>query len=440
MLPDIASQPWSGPDFQPEEQAERVSDALRGLPYTSDENIALHPVVVSTEEHDSHYSVVSRFTRLLERTCWEDGTTPYDLLNRLGAAPERHRLLTDSPRERDWAACMSRTDAVVSGGVLRVLECNIGGAIGGPPHIQTMTECHRDAFRGPQGAPLYDAPEPFAARHALYARAGSESADGPPGVALLGSMRDPDYPGRRFFDLEVDYLRSRGMAADFVEPEQLLGPDGGLRHTVVLSHFMQLDWDRLGIDLEPVLEAQRRGAHLLAPESAFLLQNKTVLAWMSCGRPWMSSEDRAFLDRHLPWTREVADEPTRYHGEETDLPRLLRERRNEFVLKPVADYGGHGVVMGCESTQQDWDRAVDRALAEGGHVVQEYARPDSVVVPHYRTSLRRRQDVSVRPVYGFNLFDGKPAGCLVRHAPDDAGGVVNAGLGASINILMHPAN
>ncbi|MGW4509759.1 hypothetical protein ACWENO_34485 [Streptomyces sp. NPDC004436] len=416
-----------------------MSDALRALPYTSDENIALHPVVVPTEEHDSHYRVVSRFTRLLERTCWEDGTTPYELLGRIGSTPERHRLLTDSPRERDWAACMSRTDAVLSGGVLRVLECNIGGAIGGPPHIQMMTECHREAFRGSQGTPLYDAPEPFAARHALYARACAEYPGRAPGVALLGSMRDPDYPGRRFFDLEVDYMRARGLAADFLEPEQLLAQDGGLRHPVVLGHFMQLDWDRLGIDLAPVLEAQRRGAHLLAPESAFLLQNKTVLAWMSRGRPWMSGEDRAFLDRHLPWTREVADGPTRYRGEAADLPRLLKEHRNEFVLKPVADYGGHGVVIGCETGRPDWETAVDRALAEGGHVVQEYVLPDSVVVPHLRAPLRRRQDVSVQPVYGFNLFDGRPAGCLIRHAPEDAGGVVNAGLGASINVLMHPA-
>ncbi|MEU8029338.1 hypothetical protein AB0C13_12010 [Streptomyces sp. NPDC049099] len=438
-MADPTPPPWAGPGFDAARHADRLSAALRGLPYVSDDNLALHPVVVPRAAHDGYYAVVQRFVRLLERTCWEDEAGPFDLLERLGVPRERHRLLTPDPRERAWAACMSRTDAVLSEGRLRILECNIGGAIGGPPHVRMMTDCHRAAFRGPDDSPLYDGPDPFAVRHELFARALAEAGDEAGGVGLLGTMRDPDYPGTRFFDLEAEHLRSVGVPAEFLEPEQLVTSDGGVRRPVVLSHFMQLDWDRLGVDLAPVAEAVRRGALLLAPESAFLLQNKTVLAWMSQGRPWMTDDERAFVDRHLPWTRVVADEEVRYRGGTWQLPLLLRSRRDDFVLKPVSDYGGHGVVIGCEATDGEWRKRVDEALQGGGHVVQEFVRQDSVVVSHYRRSASRRREVSVRPVYGFNVFDGKPAGCLVRHAPDDAGGVVNAGLGASINVLMHPA-
>lgn len=100
--------------------------------------------------------------------------------------------------------------------------------------------------------------------------------------------------------------------------------------------------------------------------------NKGLFALMSDPEhaALFSPEERAAINRHVPWTRLVAPGPTRYLDERVDLLDLLRRERARFVLKPTTDFGGRGVVLGWEVDEASWDEALRVALGSP-FVVQE---------------------------------------------------------------------
>ena len=68
------------------------------------------------------------------------------------------------------------------------------------------------------------------------------------------------------------------------------------------------------------------------------------------------------IRRHIPWTRRVEDKRATFQGEENDLLTILRREREQMVLKPNDDYGGHGIIIGWETTGSEWDTALENAL------------------------------------------------------------------------------
>ena len=81
------------------------------------------------------------------------------------------------------------------------------------------------------------------------------------------------------------------------------------------------------------------------------------------------------MRRHILWTRRVAERRTTSpHGEQIDLLEHARTERESLVLKPNRSYGGDGVMVGHSAEQGEWERALDRAVAEpNGWVVQQAA-------------------------------------------------------------------
>ncbi|WP_338675997.1 hypothetical protein V1460_25760 [Streptomyces sp. SCSIO 30461] len=411
--------------------AAELTHALRGLPFASSGEIPVRPLVVSRRRMHARFDAARRFVSLISRTCQAAGS-PEHLLELLGADPSLYGPFRPAAYEWTWADCMSRSDAVLSGGVPRFLECNIGGAIGGVVSMHVLTR-HHLARLGER----YAATDPLDVRAEQFADI-CLSLGREPAAAVLGTLREDNVGDARYFELEIAHLRRRGLDAAFFEPEDLLdglGLPGRARYPVGLRHFLPVNWRDWGIDSTPARRAAEEGVLMLAPDSAFLLQNKKVLAWMSEGRPWFDAADRAFLDRHLPWTRVVADAPVYYRGQRADLPRILLSRRDDMVLKPADGYGGLGIVVGRATSAADWERAVDDAL-NGHWIAQEYVEPDAepmeFVLPSGEAVTR-----TVPAVHGLLLMSGREAGCLVRQSPGTST-VLNARQGASLNIAVHP--
>lgn len=74
---------------------------------------------------------------------------------------------------------------------------------------------------------------------------------------------------------------------------------------------------------------------------------------------------RAALLSHVPWTRAVRDRRTDYQGEEIDLIPFVTKHRERFVLKPSAGYSGHGVLLGDETDDATWQKALRQAKVLG---------------------------------------------------------------------------
>ena len=80
---------------------------------------------------------------------------------------------------------------------------------------------------------------------------------------------------------------------------------------------------------------------------------------------YFSSEERELIQRHVPWTRVVADVKTEYDGEPVALLEYIRKHQKNLVMKPSDEYGGKGVTLGWEVEKKEWDVAIEQALPKG---------------------------------------------------------------------------
>lgn len=135
------------------------------------------------------------------------------------------------------------------------------------------------------------------------------------------------------------------------------------------------------------------------------------------------------IRRHLPWTRLISDREARYHGEPIELLEFVRSDRERLILKPNDDYGGSGIVIGWESTESEWDDAIEKALTEP-YVVQERAAVERVMFPTY-TDQAFLQELLID--FDPFLFMGKVEGGLVRLSPQS---LVNVAAGGGETALV----
>lgn len=185
--------------------------------------------------------------------------------------------------------------------------------------------------------------------------------------------------------------------------------------------------------IEPVLRAVERGeVAMFTPLDADLFSSKAALA-MICDQAHRQQYDPAALaslDRLLPWTRMVRDEPVSFAGEQVRLPELVLDRRSEFVLKPTSLYGGQGVVLGWQVEADQWRERVTRAI-DGPYVVQRRLRGEPEPVP--------TGDGLAPWLLRWGVFTASCgfAGAMVIGTPDLSGQVLNIGSGATGGCCFH---
>ena len=126
------------------------------------------------------------------------------------------------------------------------------------------------------------------------------------------------------------------------------------------------------------------------------------------------------IAKHIPWTRRVGYGLTSYRGDdETDLIDLIRSERQRFVLKPNDDYGGKGIAFGWESTESEWDDAIEHAVSSP-YIVQERADVERVDISVFAGGVAGIESLTVD--FDPFLFMGEVEGGMVRLA---AGSLVN---------------
>lgn len=123
-----------------------------------------------------------------------------------------------------------------------------------------------------------------------------------------------------------------------------------------------------------------------------------------------TEEQREMIRRHIPWTRKVRESKTDFHGTEVDLLEHLRRDREKYLLKPNDDYGGSGIVLGWESSQGEWEAALENALRVS-FVAQERAPVDKITIPTYSDEVRMEELLIDFDPF---LFRGRAEGGLVR--------------------------
>jgi hypothetical protein len=147
-----------------------------------------------------------------------------------------------------------------------------------------------------------------------------------------------------------------------------------------------------------------------------------------------TAEEHEMIRRHLPWTRRVREGNVSYGGTSVDLMKLLRGSRENFLLKPNDDYGGSGIIVGWESTESEWDVAIEIALGEP-FVVQERAAVEKIEFPMYDGERAGMEELLID--FDPFLFRGRVEGGLVRLSPQSLVNVA-AGGGEAALAVMEP--
>ncbi len=210
---------------------------------------------------------------------------------------------------------------------------------------------------------------------------------GKPSIATICWGDDPV----RITGLEIDHhhFRRHGIESVLCDPRELTFDGSRLRHgelAIDVVHRVLLTGECLerSEDFEPVMEAVRAGAVCMVnPFRSELLGHKAVFALLTDTEHdfGFSSEERAAIRTHVPWTRQVLDGRTSGPGgEEVDLVEYAIANRPRLVLKPAHDYGGHGVHLGWDETESEWSGSLQRSL-EADYIVQHRVELHREVYP-----------------------------------------------------------
>lgn len=141
------------------------------------------------------------------------------------------------------------------------------------------------------------------------------------------------------------------------------------------------------------------------------------------------------IRRHIPWTRCVRPGLTTFTAVERELLEVLRNEREQLVLKPNDEYGGAGVVLGWETSPQDWEVAIAVALARP-YVVQQRVPVEKMLFPMYGGKLGDKA-AAVPMIVDFNpfLFHNRVEGALVRLSATSLSNVSSGGGQTALLVL-----
>jgi len=171
------------------------------------------------------------------------------------------------------------------------------------------------------------------------------------------------------------YLRERhGLTVTHADPAELRLRGGRVWHgddPVDLAYRDYAVADLLeladeGVDVEPmkVLLRENRMVSSIAAEvdqkSCWEIFTDPLL----CHR-YFGPAEQAMFQRHVPWTRVVADRATTLpEGRTGSLLEYARMAQEQLVLKPNRGYGGEGIMLGPAVSPAEWESALDGALAD----------------------------------------------------------------------------
>jgi uncharacterized circularly permuted ATP-grasp superfamily protein len=223
-------------------------------------------------------------------------------------------------------------------------------------------------------------PTRHAVLHVLLRAFRQWGGTGKPNIAILDWA---EVPTRSEFELFIQYFASQGLTAKIVDPREVEYRNGRLRDgdfeidliykRVLITELIE----RGGLD-QPVVNAVRAGdVCMVNPWRCKILYKKMSLAVLSDERNahLFNERETAVINAHIPWTRTVEERKSIYGGLPIDLVPFMHKYKDQLVLKPNDDYGGHGIVLGWQTNASGWEQAVQQALQEP-YIVQE-----RVVIP-----------------------------------------------------------
>lgn len=417
---ELAGLPATSPD--PGRLATAIQREMRGIPM-GEFPIAAEPVMVPATSYDELLSATRALLDLQRRAVLN--LAP-DLPGRVAALEidpaYLPRLTDDEAFELRHCADVARADVMITADGPRFIEFNVSASINGLVQF--------DSLRRARG--LDAVPSVFALLARMLTTAAAELGL-PPSVLLIGTRHDPDFAGGHY-DAQVGFLRENGVPARFTDMEELETVDD-LRSVLGLIQFSEHEALTNGWDLSQVPAAQLAGLRAIPSQSTRLVDSKKTLALISEGLPWMSVAERELVRRYVPWTRVMGDRHVEWRGRRCELPRLITERQELFVLKGAGGYGSQEVFFGPNTDPQEWERLVREAADSRYYVAQELVRPVRHPLRLLHDSTGKTETITANSVVSPFCIGEGATGCLLRFNDSSGPGAVTVHSGARLGWL-----
>ena len=330
--------PFLRPHFIGREQFLLLQDAIRGVTRAIK---ALNPLLMNSEE----------------------------VRELLGFTEEEKKLIEIDPGY-DELSVSSRLDSFLSGGTLQFVEYN-AETPAGIAYADKMarafmqTEVMKDFMRKFPCQPMFVSDRLLQSLLDTYEEWGGKER---PTIGII------DYEGlptiHEFNILREHFMRS-GYKCLIADPRKLEYKDGVLSFEGEKIHIF---YKRLLIneylehfdECPAVWEAYKdHAACFVNSFRCKYLHKKAIFAILTDPRFQKGLTDTQIqaIYTHVPWTRMLRDvKTTAPDGTVIELLKWVRENRNNLIMKPNDDYGGHGIIVGWESDEATWENAIQDCL------------------------------------------------------------------------------
>jgi hypothetical protein len=360
---------------------------------------------------------VGRLSRVLDRFC---DAYPHDaaLRDELAVSPEEDSLIRIDPGyPRPMRIC--RLDAFLAGYELRFLEFNADSpaGIGYTDILHDGLNATIDLARVRQEfetayTPML--PELIGTLLDAYAHVRGTQRDLPerPRLVLVDTADSPSVPE---FRIVCAAARAAGLTADHVTLEELRYDGSTLHAGGEPAHLVYRRALLEDLDQSDLVAAARDGrVCIVNPFRARVANNKKLMALLGDPRfaHLIEGDEAEAIARTVPWTRILRPGRVAYGSWTIDLLPFVADNRERLVLKPASDYGGHGVALGMETSQEAWEAIIAAHAERGDFIVQEYVPVPEEMFPviedgHVQMRLKR---------FNINPFGigGRYAGSITR--------------------------
>jgi hypothetical protein len=261
-----------------------------------------------------------------------------------------------------------------------------------------------------------------------YAGAAAKSK---PAIAIVDLK---GLPTQKEFELFKEYFESEGHPAAICSPDELEFSGGRLRCgefeiDLVYKRLLVNEYLPIMGEHPALLDAYRAGAVCMVNSfRSKLIHKKALFAVLtdSAYARLFTAEELEVIRQHVPWTRKVREGKTEKDGAEVDLLDFIRRSSGALVLKPNDDYGGHGIYIGWNSSEAEWDEALRAAVASGDYLVQERvptARETFPALADDGSIVYAEQLVDLDPM----LFNGRVGSAFTRLSSNELANVTAGG-------------
>jgi hypothetical protein len=259
-----------------------------------------------------------------------------------------------------------------------------------------------------------------------------------------------EVPTVKEFELFREYFESQGYTSVICSPDQLefdgeklffgsISIDSVYKRLLVNEYLPIMDGQ------PALLDAYRAGAICMVNSfRGKLVHKKAIFAVLTNERysHLFDGHELSAISAHVPWTRKFREERTQVRSSssagiqnpkskiqnaEVDLVSWTRANSSKLVLKPNDDYGGHGIYIGWNSSESEWDDAIKMALGNGDYLVQERVKTAKEMFPMIFDDLGKwgmvEQLVDLDPL----LFNGIVGAAFTRLSSSELANVSSGG-------------